>query len=87
MIRKYLQQAFDYGHDVIVQFNYCCNARYMGKITDLDDKSFCLLHLGEANTMNWVFKIDDIKYMGVYKENALPSYESNPVSEIKRKDM
>ncbi len=87
MIRKYLQQALDYGHDVIIQLNYCCNARYMGKITDLDNKNFCLLHLGEANTMSWVFKIDDIKYMGVYKDNILPPYETNITNESSKKEI
>ncbi len=81
MIKKYLQQAHDYGFDVIVQFSYCCNARYTGKILDLDDKNFCLLHLGESNSISWIFKIDDINYIGIYKEKLLAGYETSVMTE------
>lgn len=87
MIRKYLQQAHDYGHEVVVQFNYFCNARYMGKILDLGNTHFCLLHMGEKHTMSWIFKIEDVKYFGVYKENILPSYSEKQVTENIEKEV
>lgn len=77
MIKKYLKEAMDYGYDVIIQFSYCVNARFTGKIVDLDDKNFCLLYFGEENTMNWIFSIDEIKHMGIFKSNNLPVYENN----------
>jgi len=87
MIKKYLQQAHDYGHEVVIQFNYCCNARYMGKILDIDDTHFCLLHLGDSHSMAWIFKIEDVKYFGVYKENILPSYSEKQVTENIEKEV
>ncbi len=80
MIKKYLQQAHDCGFDVIVQFNYCCNARYTGKILDLDENNFCLLQLGESNSMSWIFKIDDVNYIGIYKDKLLGNFETSTVS-------
>jgi len=86
MIRKYLQQAHDCGFDVIIQFNYCCNARYAGKILDLDEKNFCLLHFGESHSMSWIFSIEDIKYMGIYKDNILPNCESYSAIESSKRE-
>jgi len=87
MIRKYLQQAHDYGHEVVIQFNYCCNARYMGKITELGSRHFCLLHFGENSTMSWIFSIEDIKYFGIYKENVLPSFTQKHATEFTEKEL
>lgn len=87
MIKKYLQQAHDYGHEVVVQFNYCCNARYMGKILDMDDTYFSLLHIGDTHSMTWIFKIDDIKYFGVHKENILPTHLEKELKENADKEM
>lgn len=65
--------ALDCGQDVVVQMNYCCNARYSGKVVDLDDDFFVLLHMNAQTGFQWIFKIEDLRYFGILRENMLPA--------------
>lgn len=73
MNRKYLELALNCGYDVVIQLNYCCNARYSGKVIDLDDENFVLLHMNSKTGFQWVFKIEDLRYFGILRENMLPA--------------
>jgi hypothetical protein len=72
MMKNYLQLALNCGYDIIIQMDYCCNSRYCGKITDIEDNFFTLLQINDSNTgIQWVLKIDDIRYFGILREKPV----------------
>ncbi len=83
MFKKYLKEAYNNGFEVIIQFDYCCNSRFIGRIMDLDDEHFQLYHMSELNCMSWIFKIKDIRYIGVYNNAGMAFIYEDDISQNK----
>ena len=83
MFKKYLKDAYDSGCEVIVQLDYCCNARFVGRIMDLDEEHFQLFHMSELNSMSWIFKVKDIRYMGVYNNVGMGFLHKESINQNK----
>ncbi len=83
MLKKYLREAYDNSYEVIIQLDYCCNARFTGRIMDLDDEYFQLFHMSELNSMSWVFKIKDIRYIGIYNNTSMAFSRNSCINEDK----